>query len=190
MNISAPWNLLPLAQREHPKREVERFLVLLFMLSAFEGSQPVRCFHLSFFSGKKNKVFSTKSWNRQGWFASSWSQIALRKMCDLVESHGSIHIQSSPCRASDTPGKTNIAGWKLDLDWRCISYWRWGAMLVCQRVFELYSDSLGGIRCIFITNLSYWVSDLALDLYFPTKWGGHADIKMLFTSIYSMYHWP
>ena len=86
----------------------------------------VRGFHL-FFSGKKNKVFSTKSWNRPGWFASSWSQIALRKMCDLVESHGSIHIQSSPCRASDTPGKTNIAGWKLDLDWRCIFLLKMGS---------------------------------------------------------------
>ena len=33
-----------------------------------------------------------------------------------------------------TPGSTNIAGWKMDLDWRCISYWTWGYSIVHQRV--------------------------------------------------------
>ena len=33
----------------------------------------------------------------------------------------------------DTLRETKIAGWKMDPDWRCISYWKWGfsmAMLV------------------------------------------------------------
>ena len=37
----------------------------------------------------------------------------------------------------DTLRETKIAGWKMDPDWRCISYWKWGfsmAMLVYQRV--------------------------------------------------------
>ena len=38
---------------------------------------------------------------------------------------------------SYTPGSSNIAGWKMDPDGRCISYWKWWysiAMLVYQRV--------------------------------------------------------
>ena len=42
-----------------------------------------------------------------------------------------------PQNSRYTPGSTNIAGWKMDPDWRCISFKKWGysiAMLVCQRV--------------------------------------------------------
>ncbi len=37
----------------------------------------------------------------------------------------------------DTLRSTNIAGWKMDPDWRCISYWKWWcsiASLVYQRI--------------------------------------------------------
>ena len=37
-----------------------------------------------------------------------------------------------------TPGSSNIAGWKMDPDWRCISYWTWGYCMF-TRVYHFNS---------------------------------------------------
>ena len=46
-----------------------------------------------------------------------------------------------------TPGSTDIAGWKMDPDWRCISYSKWRysiAILVSQRVFVFFHPEIWG----------------------------------------------
>ncbi len=53
-------------------------------------------------------------------------------------------------KKSYTPGSTNIAGWKMDPDGRCSSYWKMmifqPAMLVYPRVAWLSSAFFGGIQ--------------------------------------------
>ena len=36
-----------------------------------------------------------------------------------------------------TPGSTNIAGWKMDPEWRCISYWK---MVIFQPAILVYQE--------------------------------------------------
>lgn len=83
----------------------ERLKDCCFIVHAifFEGSQPVRCFHLSFSRFQTNK--------------NSPKSCSPRMVCEFLKSNGfaedvwlggipwSIHIQSSPCRAENTPGK-------------------------------------------------------------------------------------
>ena len=54
-----------------------------------------------------------------------------------------------------TPGSTNIAGWKMDPDWRCSSYWKWGySSQLCQftRGYTVWFYQL------MIINVNVWSS--------------------------------
>ena len=63
--------------------------------------------------------------------------VSLVFVCASISPGQSPHL--IPPFGMTTPGSTNIAGWKMDPDGRCISYWTWGyfiAMLVYQRVIS------------------------------------------------------
>ena len=106
---------------------------------------------------KKRKNTMPKFW---GWDAASKTQmypwiylekVDVSQMCYSDDEHPNKRIRNYPLQ-------TNIAGWKMDPDWRCISHWEWWfsmAMLVYWTVFptnlsqdHLYSQPIEDSPCL------------------------------------------
>ncbi len=106
----------------------------------------------SLFFSKEEAFSETSSWSLRGFLRVSTFWILKQNFCDRFffkqseESkwcggawwiHWLCHVRKGGDSKIYTPGSTNIAGWKMDPKWRCISYWKWGySSQLCDRLPE------------------------------------------------------